>query len=1179
MAGNTYTLTIGGLHTKEGTSSINLTYNGQPGTTNPVEIKTEGQVLVSCKISEFSYAKAIYRPGKLSFTLLLTWPGADPGIDTICSVFDSCPLTLQVEQEDGTVFAIAESYYIFNIRLERRSGASSQIYACFEAYSPDQYLTLDKYCKAYTGRKLIADILSKQSLWPDAISLFTDTKTFSDLLVAEPQFLTYEVKQKNATTQQEETQTYEYIQPYLVQYNESFFDFLVRVTNRCGEFFYYEGGKLHVGWPKASPSVLITNYTSISYQQGVRSAWNANSLAEVHNDYTTNTNRMTGANAKMMMDSEVAFDENLTPLPPKDKYSKWEDYAAWPEAFWIDTLASALNESTLINIIGTLLWKPTTTRLSSANSAESANKDYKTDNFDVTYPLEQVYKESSSSSSNSLNSSNNTNASDTSDKTGADLIDDKDGVYPYSSTPADVNKVTFGLSFYANIQNEIDKAEKSKIRVVLENHFCPVALGDKICFEKDGKQYIVVKIDHTVKSVVVQHTPSAVTFSGGSTTPTFAAEAPSEMLEIEAIPCPASGAVYPPSAHVSSIRVSSAQRAIVTHNADPLKMGRVRVRYPWQQKSDDPSPWIRISQPMASEDSGFRFLPEKGDEAIVNYENGNIERPYVEGMLFSAARKPSYSHKGSSNRIISSKNGHSIIFSDPKGKSFFKSFFPVLGTLSTFAPQIDIPMGSEAFQKASGGIQLTDTYGFYSITMSSDKRSISIDSPLGKVGINAFTGITISAPNGDVKITGKNVDIVAGNNLTLRSGTNKEGVLPTSVQKAVTQTASFVTGKFTIVDLSIIRTIFETFVRPIAGTLRISSKRYLCIEAGKGSAQIMGRRTVQQFHSWKDVGAMWKSSFGSYTIDRNPDNTVFTSNIPTVLDYVHTGIRRLFNEARKQSADLVERLERYQHIQQVLESMDLSAFVKDPQIATYQTILQDASRHKGPKPLEMKDQIVGKDPAVINRVRTLIGKLYREAQSIYAHWYDEKAKMDEFCAQNFVLSDPMIRQMIEKLLHPVLPSTWKSQPGSGATIRSTQIKYRDFRQILFAVLKKLVDNQKPEEGNNYSDKITSQGIGSPWSYDRQDWVKFVDNISATSAAVDVLKTVGKGLFKVGSFEGMLDQYVWDQTDHGKVLISDQKGKTLHIDQGTLQTYMESRNGVDDLDHTIAEIKNVLHRLD
>lgn len=1173
MENNTYTLTISGLNTENENTSVELSYNGQPSTTTAVEIKKKDKVCFHCKISAFSCTKAIYRPGKLSFTLQLGWPTsvAAPSIDSLYAIFNSG----KVQLKSGD-FVIADTYFIFNIRLEQRSASTFQRYAHFEAYSPDQYLTLDKYCKAYTGRKLITDILTQQSLWPDAVSLFTDLTTFSGLLESEPQFLTYEVKRKNAQTNQDETLTYEYIQPYLVQYNESFLDFLIRVANRCGEFLYYERGKLHLGWPKASPLVQITNFTSISYTQGVGSAWKADSLSEVHNDYTTNKNRMTVANAKMMRDSEVAFDENLSPLPPKDQYTQWKDYAAWPEAFWINTVSSALNESTLVNIIETLLWKPTTTRLDSANLSNDANNNYKTTNFQAPYLSEQIYKVGSS------NSSDSSSASNSSSRQGADMVDDKDGIYPYSSTPTDLSKVTFGLAFYADIQQGIARMERSRIHVVLENYFYPVALGDKICFEQNGPQYIVVKIDHVVKSVVAPHPSDTMTFREVESALSAVAESSSEMLEIEAIPCPASGSVYPPSAQVPTIRVSSAQRAIVTHNADPLKMGRVRVRYPWQQPSDDPTPWIRIAQPMASKDSGFRFLPEKGDEAIVNYENGNIERPYVEGMLFSAERQPSYAYKGSSNRIISSKNGHSIIFSDLSGENFFQSFSPLVGTLSTFAPQFEnpIPMGSKAFQKASGGIQLTDTYGFYSISMSSDKRSISIDSPLGKVGINAFTGITISAPNGNVKIVGKNVDIVAGNNLTLRSGTNKGNIVPSSVQQVVNNVASFVASKFTIVDLSVIRTVFETFVRPIAGTLRISSKRYLCVEAGKGSAQIMGRRTVQQFHSWKDVGAMKESSFGSYTIDRNPADKVFTVDIPDVLGSIRAGILRLFKENRKQSVDLMERIERYQNIRQLLEAMDLDAFLKDTHIADYQTIFQDASNHKGPKSLEMKVQIVGKDPIVINRVRTLMGKLNREAQSIYTHWYDEDAKMNGYFPQNSVaLTDAVIRQQIHNLMQPVLPSTWISKQGYPNEVRGIQIDLKGFRQVFFSVLTKLVDNQKPEDGNSYLDTISRKGVGSPWSYDRQDWIKFVNNISETSAVVDVLKTVGKGLFNAGSLEGMMDQYVWDQTDHGKILFSDEGGRTLHIDQGTLQTYMESRNRVDDIGHTIAEIKRVLHLLD
>ncbi len=1173
MENNTYKLTISALNTENGTSSIELTYNGQPGTTPSVEIKKGTQSFVNCKISAFSYAKEIYRPGKIRFTLLLTWSGGTPTVDTVYKVFQSSVVQLQTTV-DGTSFVIAEQYFVFQVQLEQRSGASTSMYAHIEAYSPEQYLTLDSYCKAYTGRKFIADIVTNSSLWPDAIPLFSDQTKFSKLCLASPQFLTYEVTRKNPQTQQDEKKTYEYIQPYLVQYNESFYDFLVRVANRCGEFLYYENGKLHIGWEKPSSTVYLTHFTSIQYMQSLTTAWTSGSLTEVHNDYTTNTNRFTVQNAKMRRDSEVAFDENLTPIPPKDQYTSWQDYAAWPEAFWIDALTTALNETSLTDIIAKLVWQTSTTRYDSENSAKSANDDYKETHFTGAYLQERVYKSSQGNSSSSSPQEEN-----------GDAIDDKDGIYLYSSTPRNADQVPFGLAFYADIQRGIAQAERSRIRVVLENRFYAISLGSLITFDAAASQcYIVVKMDHTVTSQTQQTAQTSTAFSGTSASmapPTglVADETPSEMLVIEAIPYDAKAAkVYPPSAQVGMIRVAKAQRAIVTHNDDPLKMGRVRVRYPWQQESDDSTPWIRMVQPMASKESGFRFLPEEGDEAIINYENGNIERPYVEGMLFSAERSPSYGHKGSSSRIFSSRNGHSIIFSDPKGDSFFKSFFPVLGTLSTFIPQLKVPMGSSDFKKASGGIQLTDEYGFYSISMSSDKRAISIDSPLGKVSLNAFTGITISAPNGDIKIAGKNIDIVAGNNLTLRSGKNKGGVLPTSLQRTVGDVAGFVVGKFALVDLSVIRTVFETFVRPIAGTLRLSSKRYLCLEAGKGSAQIMGRRTVQKFTDWKS-NPIGKSAFESYTIDRNPANKVFTSNIPHELETLLDGIRQLFKEHRIKSAEMLDRFERYQQVQQLLEAIDLASFVKDTHIETPQKIFQDAKSHHGPKVLEMQSQIVGKDPALIRRVRTRVGRLNRLAVSIYENWYDEEARFDRQFEAQPVAHDSMVRQQIHALMEPVLPSTWVSKQDGAEAVRGIQIQEEKFRQVMFLGLKWLVSNQKTEEGQNYTDSITMQGVGSPKDYDRQHWIAFVDQISATSVVADILKTLAKGLVKADSFDGMLDQYVWDRTDYGKILLSDEKGKTLHIDQGTLQTYMESRNQVDDVDHTIDEIKRILHRLD
>ena len=56
--------------------------------------------------------------------------------------------------------------------------------------------------------------------------------------------------------------------------------------------------------------------------------------------------------------------------------------------------------------------------------------------------------------------------------------------------------------------------------------------------------------------------------------------------------------------------------------------------------------------------------------------------------------------------------------------------------------------------------------------MKSHKRSIEIKSPFGTVEIDAFSGITISAPNGDVTIRGKNINLEAGNKVNIRSGMN-----------------------------------------------------------------------------------------------------------------------------------------------------------------------------------------------------------------------------------------------------------------------------------------------------------------------------------------------------------------------------------------------------------------------
>ena len=266
------------------------------------------------------------------------------------------------------------------------------------------------------------------------------------------------------------------------------------------------------------------------------------------------------------------------------------------------------------------------------------------------------------------------------------------------------------------------------------------------------------------------------------------------------------------------------------------------------------SPWIRVATPMATDGGGTFFKPMVGDEVLVNYEGGNIERPYVVGSLFSKntlapdefinrTTGPNL-HKEASIAIVS-PNGHGITFKDPtNAEEFVASVYPAFGPIKNV---VNLPLPNS--KDLMGGIRIGDRFGLYSIDMSADKRSVSISSSMGNVKLDAYTGITITAPNGDVKIEGKNVSISAGNNLSLTSGNNikkkadcattKKGKLEAKVDKAVDKGSDNVAKKLAPpIDVALFRTVLETFLKPIEGTMCIKSKRYLKLEAGPGNTII-----------------------------------------------------------------------------------------------------------------------------------------------------------------------------------------------------------------------------------------------------------------------------------------------------------------------------------------------------
>jgi uncharacterized protein involved in type VI secretion and phage assembly len=105
--------------------------------------------------------------------------------------------------------------------------------------------------------------------------------------------------------------------------------------------------------------------------------------------------------------------------------------------------------------------------------------------------------------------------------------------------------------------------------------------------------------------------------------------------------------------------------AVVRQNEDPEGLGRVRVQFPWHENADE-SQWARIAVPMAGNNRGTWFLPEKGDEVLVVCDAERSQHPYVIGSLWNGQETPPETNSDGRNDIrkIRSRSGHEIIFDD-----------------------------------------------------------------------------------------------------------------------------------------------------------------------------------------------------------------------------------------------------------------------------------------------------------------------------------------------------------------------------------------------------------------------------------------------------------------------------------------------------------------------------------
>ncbi len=106
--------------------------------------------------------------------------------------------------------------------------------------------------------------------------------------------------------------------------------------------------------------------------------------------------------------------------------------------------------------------------------------------------------------------------------------------------------------------------------------------------------------------------------------------------------------------------------------------GRVKVQFHWDREdrfSETASCWIRVSQGMAGGNYGIMFLPRVGQEVVVDFLEGDPDKPIIIGRVFNADHMPPYPLPDEKTKSVikthSSKGGggcNEIRFEDLKGK-------------------------------------------------------------------------------------------------------------------------------------------------------------------------------------------------------------------------------------------------------------------------------------------------------------------------------------------------------------------------------------------------------------------------------------------------------------------------------------------------------------------------------
>lgn len=202
--------------------------------------------------------------------------------------------------------------------------------------------------------------------------------------------------------------------------------------------------------------------------------------------------------------------------------------------------------------------------------------------------------------------------------------------------------------------------------------------------------------------------------------------------------------------------------------------GRIKVQFYWDRVGtydENSSCWIRVAQVWAGAGWGGMFIPRIGQEVVVEFLEGNPDRPLVTGCVYNATQTVPYALPGDKTRSTVKTNSstggggfNELRFEDKKGseevffqaqKDYNKTVLNNETVTITQDTTTTVQQGNRSVTVSQGNDSHTVTQGNRSATVSKGNDST-----------------TVSLGNHSLDVTAGSSTITAGQSITLQVGAN-----------------------------------------------------------------------------------------------------------------------------------------------------------------------------------------------------------------------------------------------------------------------------------------------------------------------------------------------------------------------------------------------------------------------